>query len=62
MVPGYIREEFETFRLPLAERGEMTNEFIRIMIQAWTSEAATFEGTYYSCQDIDAAEVIPQFT
>jgi probable F420-dependent oxidoreductase len=53
VVPGYIREEFDTFRLPLAQRSDMTNEFIQIMIQAWVSESATYEGTFYSCQDID---------
>lgn len=53
VVPGYLREEFETFRLPLEERGEMTNEFVRIMIEVWTSEFATFDGKYYSCEGIN---------
>jgi probable F420-dependent oxidoreductase len=53
VVPGYIREEFETFNLPLDERGHITNEFIRIMIEVWTSDTATYEGEYYSCHGID---------
>jgi probable F420-dependent oxidoreductase len=53
VVPGYLDEEFEAFNLPLSERGTMTNEFIRIMIEAWTSDAATFEGRYYRCHGIN---------
>jgi probable F420-dependent oxidoreductase len=57
VVPGYLKEEFETFNLPLAERGAMTNEFIRIMIEVWTSDAASYKGQYYSC---DGINVIPK--
>ncbi len=53
VVPGYLKEEFETFRIPFDQRGEMTNEFVRIMIEVWTSESATFNGKFYSCDGID---------
>jgi probable F420-dependent oxidoreductase len=53
VVPGYLEEEFETFNLPLSERGAMTNEFIRLMVEIWTSDAATFEGQYYRCKGIN---------
>lgn len=53
VVPGYIREEFETFKLPLDERSTMTNEFVRLMIELWTSRSTTFEGRYYSCNQVD---------
>ena len=36
IVPGYLKEEFEAFALPLEERNAMTNEFVRIMIELWT--------------------------
>ncbi len=52
VVPGYLKEEFSTFGLPRDERGEMTNEFVRIMIELWTNESATYHGKYYSCEDI----------
>ena len=52
IVPGYLKEEFETFGLPRKERGEMTNEFVRIMIELWTNESATYHGKYYSCENI----------
>jgi probable F420-dependent oxidoreductase len=53
VVPGYLKEEFEAFNLPLSERGAMTNEFVRLMVEAWTSDAATFEGQYYRCDGIN---------
>ena len=53
IVPGYLKEEFSTFRLPLEERNEMTNEFVRIMIEVWTSDASSYQGKYYSCDGID---------
>ena len=36
IVPGYLKEEFEAFRLPIDERNAMTNEFVHIMIELWT--------------------------
>jgi len=53
VVPGYLKEEFETFGLPLEERGAMTNEFVRIMIEVWSSDAASYEGKYYTCDGIN---------
>jgi probable F420-dependent oxidoreductase len=52
VVPGYLKEEFQTFGLPREERGEMTNEFVRIMIELWTADSATYRGKYYSCDGI----------
>jgi probable F420-dependent oxidoreductase len=57
VVPGYLNEEFETFNLDIEKRGEMTNEFVKIMIEVWTNDAATYEGKYYSC---DAINVKPK--
>jgi probable F420-dependent oxidoreductase len=48
IVPGYLKEEFEAFALPLEERSAMTNEFVRIMIELWTEPHASYDGTYYS--------------
>lgn len=53
VVPGYLKEEFQTFGLPRHERNEMTNEFVRIMIELWTSDAATYRGRYYSCEGVN---------
>ena len=53
VVPGYVREEFEAFNLRVEERGEITNELLRIMIHLWTSDAAHYKGKYFSCDGID---------
>ncbi len=53
IVPGYLKEEFQTFGLPRARRNEMTNEFMRIMIELWTNDAATYQGEFYSCDGIN---------
>jgi probable F420-dependent oxidoreductase len=52
VVPGYLKEEFKTFRLPRHERSDMTNEFVRIMIELWTQDTANYEGQYYSCEGV----------
>ena len=31
----------------------MTNEFVRIMIELWTSDAASYVGRYYSCENVN---------
>jgi probable F420-dependent oxidoreductase len=53
VVPGYLKEEYETFRLPLQERNEITNEFVRIMIELWTSDVATYHGQYYDFEGLN---------
>jgi probable F420-dependent oxidoreductase len=53
VTPGYLKEEFEAFRLPLEERNEMTNEFVRIMIELWTNDRAAYNGKYYSFEDVN---------
>jgi probable F420-dependent oxidoreductase len=53
IVPGYLKEEFETFGLPLEDRNEMTNEFMRIMIELWASDSASYQGKYYQCENVD---------
>lgn len=46
---GWMREEFEALgRPPFAERGAVTNEYLRAMKTLWTTDPATFRGTYVS--------------
>jgi probable F420-dependent oxidoreductase len=52
VVPGYLKEEFQTFGLAREQRNAMTNEFVRIMIELWTNDSATYRGKYYSCENI----------
>ena len=44
---GWLREEFETLDLPsFAERGAVTDEYIRAFIELWTSDDPVFEVNY----------------
>ena len=42
---GWLREEFEALGAPpFEERGPVTDEYIRLMRAAWTTDPVTFEG------------------
>ncbi|MBI3326607.1 MAG: TIGR03619 family F420-dependent LLM class oxidoreductase [Nitrospinae bacterium] len=44
---GWMREEFEALGLPpFAERGAVTDEYIRAFKELWTSDNPSFEGKY----------------
>ena len=45
---GWLREEFEALRSPaFAERGSVTDEYLRLMRQCWTREPVEWSGTHY---------------
>ena len=50
---GWLREEFEALAAPpFEERGAVTDEYLRLMRAAWTTDPVTFEGRYYSVRDV----------
>ena len=50
---GWLRREFEALQTPpFEERGAVTDEYIRIFKELWTSEAPSFEGRYHSFSDL----------
>jgi alkanesulfonate monooxygenase SsuD/methylene tetrahydromethanopterin reductase-like flavin-dependent oxidoreductase (luciferase family) len=52
---GWLREEFEALQAPpFAERGRATDEYLRLMRQAWRTDPLTFEGRYYKVRDVHA--------
>jgi probable F420-dependent oxidoreductase len=52
---GWMKEEFEALgTAPFAERGRVTDEYIRIFKEIWTSETPEFQGDYNSFADISA--------
>ncbi len=52
---GWLQEEFEALATPpFAERGRVTNEYLRLMRACWTMSPVSFEGRYYSVRDIFA--------
>ena len=52
---GWMKEEFEALGTPpFEERGRVTDEYIRIFKEIWTSEAPEYDGAYNSFSGISA--------
>jgi len=49
---GWYEAEFERLGIPYAERGAITDEYARAMIELWTAERPHFEGRYVSFRDV----------
>jgi probable F420-dependent oxidoreductase len=50
---GWMKEEFENLNAPpFAERGKVTNEYIRAFRELWSSDNPCFKGKYCSFSDI----------
>ena len=50
---GWMREEFEALGLPpFEERGDVTDEYIRVFKELWTSDDPSFDGKYCSFSNI----------
>jgi len=50
---GWMEEEFELLDAPpFAERGAVTNEYLRAFIELWTKDNPEFEGKYVNFSDI----------
>jgi len=50
---GWLREEFEALGAPpFEERGSVTEEYIKLMRTAWTTDPVRFEGKHYSVRDV----------
>ena len=50
---GWSRGEFKRLGIPFEERGPITDEYLRAMIELWTSESPKFHGKYVSFEDVD---------
>src|SRR6267143_1373419 len=55
---GWLREEFEALATPpFEERGAVTDEYLKVMRLAWTTDPLTFSGRY--CR-IDPVHAVPK--
>jgi len=51
---GWMREEFVALGLPpFAERGAVTDEYLQIFKELWTSQNPSFKGHYCQFDDVD---------
>jgi len=49
---GWLAEESAALGVPFAERGPMTDEYLRAMQELWTSPAPSFSGKYVQFRDL----------
>jgi probable F420-dependent oxidoreductase len=50
---GWLEEEFVALTAPpFRQRGRVTDEYLRLMRECWTTEDVRFEGTYYRIRDV----------
>jgi probable F420-dependent oxidoreductase len=55
---GWLAEEFRALHAaPFAERGRVTDEYLRLMRECWTREPVEWKGTYYQ---MDEVSVLPK--
>ena len=49
---GTFPDVHEAFDTPFAESRSRFDEFLEIILRAWTTESFSFEGEHYSCRDL----------
>lgn len=49
---GWMQEEFEAMGAPFKERGQVSDEQLRLLDQLWQDEHINFQGEYYKFNDI----------
>jgi probable F420-dependent oxidoreductase len=52
---GWMEPEFAALRAPFAERGPFSDECLRLMKLLWTQEKVSYDGRYFSFQDMQAS-------
>jgi len=51
---GWAREEFEALGVPFDDRGPITDEYLRVILELWTNPSPSFEGRYVRLHDVHA--------
>jgi probable F420-dependent oxidoreductase len=52
---GWMKEEFEAVQAPpFADRGKVTDEYLRLMREMWTREPVDFRGAHYRLPSVSA--------
>ncbi|OBK76509.1 TIGR03619 family F420-dependent LLM class oxidoreductase [Mycobacterium sp. 1164985.4] len=49
---GWDAEEFEVIGVPFHRRGRIADEYLRAIIELWTSDEPAFDGAYVSFRDV----------
>jgi probable F420-dependent oxidoreductase len=51
---GWAREEFEALGVAYDERGPMTDEYLRVILELWTNPMPSYDGRYVRFNDVHA--------
>jgi probable F420-dependent oxidoreductase len=51
---GWAQEEFDALGVAYAERGPMTDEYLRVILEVWTNPSPHFDGRYVHLHDVHA--------
>jgi alkanesulfonate monooxygenase SsuD/methylene tetrahydromethanopterin reductase-like flavin-dependent oxidoreductase (luciferase family) len=54
---GFDAKEFKTFEVPMKESADRFREVVDIVVKAWTNDRLTYQGKYFSFEDV---EVLPK--
>jgi alkanesulfonate monooxygenase SsuD/methylene tetrahydromethanopterin reductase-like flavin-dependent oxidoreductase (luciferase family) len=54
---GFDAKEFKTFDVPMKESYDRFREVVEVVVKAWTNERLTYQGKYFSFEDV---EVLPK--
>ncbi len=49
---GHLEKEFAALNVPFEERGKITDEYIQVLKQAWTSDTPAFAGEFVRFKDV----------
>jgi probable F420-dependent oxidoreductase len=51
---GWAREEFEALGVEYADRGPLTDEYLRVIVALWTQPTPAFDGQYVRLHEVHA--------
>ncbi len=49
---GYMEREFEILKVPFKERGQVMDEYLKAMVELWTSDTPSFQGKYVQFDNV----------
>jgi probable F420-dependent oxidoreductase len=49
---GWMEGEFQALNAPFADRGRVSDEYLRLLKELWTNPTPTFKGEYFQFQDV----------
>jgi probable F420-dependent oxidoreductase len=49
---GWMEGEFQALNAPFADRGKVSNEYLRLLKELWTNPNPTFQGEYFNFSDV----------